>query len=322
MTLLSVRHLKTYFYTYAGTVKALEDVSIEVPEGQTLGLVGETGCGKSVTALSILRLVEVPGRIVGGEAFFEGQDLLRRSDQEMRDIRGKQIAMIFQNPTAYINPVYTIGDQICDVIKVHGNLPKEEVKKAAIEALKLVEMPDPQKVMTRYSHELSIGMQQRVMIAMALSCKPRLLIADEPTTALDVTVQAQVLKLMAETKQRLGTTILLITHNLGVVAEYCDRIAVMYSGYVVEEADTVEIFDKSVHPYTSALLKCVPKIGSDATRLLTIPGFVPNLVNPPSGCRFNPRCQYAEEICKQQVPPIKEVTRNHSVLCHFAERLS
>ncbi|MBS7655713.1 ABC transporter ATP-binding protein [Candidatus Bathyarchaeota archaeon] len=360
--LLKIRNLKTYFFTYAGVVKALDGVNIDVYKGETMALVGETGCGKSVTSLSILRLIQPPGKIVEGEIWFKGKDLLKLTDEEMRKIRGKEIAMVFQDPATYINPVLTIGDQIAEVIMLHQDLRKEalemkieelteklerkpseklknkieefkealknpislskrEIKKAAlkkaIEVLRLVKMPSPEKIITQYPHELSGGMRQRAMIAMALSCKPDLLIADEATTALDVTIQAQILKLINEVKKEVETSILIITHDLGVVAETCDRIAVMYAGLIIEEADTLSLFKNPLHPYTKGLLNAIPKLHGSSSRLKIIPGAVPNLINPPSGCRFHPRCEYAMNICKEKEPKLNEIEFNHKVSCHL-----
>ncbi|MBS7658367.1 ABC transporter ATP-binding protein [Candidatus Bathyarchaeota archaeon] len=360
--LLKIRNLKTYFFTYAGVVKALDGINLDVYKGETMGLVGETGCGKSVTSLSILRLIQPPGRIVNGEIWFKGKDLLKLTDEEMRKIRGKEIAMVFQDPATYINPVLTIGDQIAEVIMLHQDLKKdvlemkineltkklekhpneklkikiEEFKKAlknppapskremkkaalkkAVEVLKLVKMPYPEKVVVQYPHELSGGMRQRAMIAMALSCKPDLLIADEATTALDVTIQAQILNLLNEIKKEVETSILVITHDLGLVAEICDRVAVMYAGHIIEEAETFSLFKNPMHPYTKGLLNAIPKLHDNPKRLKTIPGFVPNLINPPSGCRFHPRCEYAMDICQKQEPKLIEVELNHKVSCHL-----
>lgn len=323
--ILSVRNLKTYFYTYAGVVKALEDVNLDVYKGESVGLVGETGCGKSVTALSILRLIDFPGKIVEGEILFKGEDLLKKGDKEMQEIRGKQIAIIFQDPMTYINPVYTIGEQLSDVILHHQELQGRDAKKVAlrraIDLLKLVKMPDPERVVTQYPHELSGGMRQRVLVAMALSCNPELLIADEGTTFLDVTVQAQIFSLLNEITGKTGASTIIITHDLGIVAENCEKVAIMYAGNIVEYAEKVELFDNPLHPYTKGLLKAIPKIHRSVERLDSIPGSVPDLINPPFGCRFHPRCQYVEEICKREKPERIEVEPGHFVLCHLFDNV-
>lgn len=314
--LLAIRNLKVYFYTYAGVVKAIEDINVDLYKGETLGLVGETGCGKSVTASSILQLIDPPGRIVEGEIFFKGDNLLAKSEKEMRAIRGGKIAMIFQDPTTYLNPVYTIGNQINEVIKVHQRLDsKEEITRMAIEALKLVRMPDPERVINRYPHELSTGMRQRAMIAMMISCRPELLIADEATTALDVTVQAQILQLLRDLKEELNLSMIFITHNFGVVSRICDRVVVMYAGNIVELGSKFDIFDTPLHPYTKMLLGAIPKVDS-LTSLAPIPGTLPNLIKPPLGCRFHDRCPQRNEKCKLQKPELMEIETGHFVACY------
>ena len=341
--ILSIRGLKTYFYTYAGVVRALEGINLDIYPGETVGLVGETGCGKSVTALSVMQLVpDPPGRIVDGEILYHGQDLLESTEQEMQEIRGKKITMVFQDPMTYMNPVMTVGDQIAEVIMLHqtlsGNdgkdtttshgshtervvMSRRGIKKAAmakaIETLKLVRMPYPEKIVKQYPHELSGGMRQRAMIAMALSCGPDLLIADEPTTALDVTIQAQILSLLNELKKEIGTSILLITHDLGIVAEVCDRVGVMYAGKIVELAETKVLFRNPSHPYTQGLLRAIPKLHREMEQLDIIPGSVPNLISPPPGCRFNPRCQFAMKVCSTVFPEPAEVEANHFVSCYL-----
>jgi len=316
MSLVSIRGLKTYFYTYEGVVKALDGVDLDIYKGETLGLVGETGCGKSVTALSIMRLIpDPPGKIVTGEIQFNGENLLGKSDQEMRRIRGNRIAMIFQEPMTSLNPVLTVGDQIAEAIELHQGLSKKGALKKATSILGRVGMPDPEKVVRQYPHELSGGMRQRCMIAMALSCNPDLLIADEPTTALDVTIQAQVLDLMRRLKEEFGSSILFITHDLGVIADMCDRVAVMYAGHVVECADAVTIFRHGAHPYTRGLMNAIPRMVGGQKRLQIIPGMVPNLIHPPSGCRFHPRCAMAKEICGKERPPMVEVEKGHWLSC-------
>jgi oligopeptide/dipeptide ABC transporter ATP-binding protein len=315
--ILSVRNLKVHFYTYAGVVEAIDGVNLDIHKGETLGLIGETGCGKSVTASAILKLIDPPGRIVEGEVLFNGENLLEKNDREMRKIRGSKIAMIFQDPTTYLNPVYTVGDQVAEVIEEHQEQSsKKDIKKLTIDALRLVRMPAPERAVNQYPHELSTGMRQRAMIAMMLSCHPELLIADEATTALDVTVQAQILHLLKELKAKLHLSLLFITHNFGVIAVICDRIAVMYAGRVVEIGSKTDIFDNPLHPYTQGLLGSIPKLGQDTTaRLKSIPGFVPKLINPPSGCRFYDRCAQKTSMCKPRKPELIEVEKNHFVAC-------
>ncbi|MCF2136516.1 MAG: ABC transporter ATP-binding protein [Candidatus Thorarchaeota archaeon] len=378
---LKVKNLYTNFYTYEGVVKALDGVNLFLRKGSTMGLVGETGCGKSVTARSILRLVEPPGRIEGGEVIFykpneetgevEPIDLLQLPDEEMLHIRGKYISIVFQDPATFPNPVFTIGNQIAEVVMLHQDLRREAVEtkideiKAALEQIKddqsekahdrresltrqlkhfeslldnppepdskykkkaalriaertlrLVKMPAPDKIMTQYPHELSGGMRQRALIAMALACNPVIMIADEATTALDVTVQAQVLKLLNDLKAEIGSSIILITHDMGVVAETCDWVTVMYAGTSVESCATAELFAKPRHPYTAGLLYAVPKLHERRERFPQIRGSVPNLISPPTGCRFHPRCDYATEECKQKKPELREISPGHWVACH------
>ncbi|MCD6381148.1 MAG: ABC transporter ATP-binding protein, partial [Candidatus Odinarchaeota archaeon] len=367
------------FYTYEGVVKALEGVNLELYKGKVLGLVGETGCGKSVTALSVMRLVpSPPGKIVGGKIIFDGRNLLELSEEEMRKIRGKEIAMVFQDPMTYLNPVFTIGDQIMEVILQHQDLRRDVIemkidelreelkeyekklnegqlskdafemkrkeieeliskyeemkkdppefgredllkaaKKKAIETLRAVRMPHPEQVINQYPHELSGGMRQRAMIAMMLSCRPKVFISDESTTALDVTIQAQILRLIKELKEKLNMSVIFITHDLGIVAQMCDYVAVMYAGTVAEFTDVHTLFKKPLHPYTNGLLNAIPKLYVKEHRLETIPGNVPNLIDPPPGCRFHPRCPYAMEICRKVVPPLVEVEPGHKVACHL-----
>lgn len=375
--LLRVSGLRTNFYTYEGVVKALDNVEFDLKRGDTLALVGETGCGKSVTSKSILRLVDSPGRIEAGQVIFqdtneEGEmvavDLLQVSEDEMRKIRGNKIAIVFQDPATYPNPVFRIGDQIAEVIALHQDLSrevlemkierlesalklnpeaenqaeiearieeyrsqldapppptekekKEVAKQKTIEMLKLVRMPSAEQIVNQYPHELSGGMRQRALIAMALSCNPRILIADEATTALDVTVQAQVLKLLNELKSELDASIIIITHDLGVVAETCTMVAVMYAGVVVEYTNTEELFSDPIHPYTGGLLRAIPTITQKTDRLLQISGTVPNLIHPPSGCRFHPRCEFATSICSEQRPPREEIKPGHWIECHHPQ---
>ena len=314
---LSIQDLQIYFYTYAGVVKAIDGITLDLYKRETLGLVGETGCGKSVTASAILKLVDSPGKIVGGKILFQGEDLLKKSEQEMRKIRGGKIAMIFQDPTTYLNPVYTVGDQIFEVIREHQKLTsKQELRKSAVEALKLVQLQDPERLVERYPHELSTGMRQRVMIAMMLCCHPTLLIADEATTALDVTVQAQILRLIEELKKELDMSLLFITHNLGVIAAICDRVAVMYAGKILELGSKFDVFDNPLHPYTRGLLGAIPRFDQDFEKeLLVIPGTLPNLMNPPEGCRFYDRCESKLPKCQSTKPELREIEDGHFVSC-------
>jgi len=317
--MLEVRGLKTYFYTEAGVVKAVDGVDFYVDRGEVLGLVGESGCGKSVTSFSIMRLVGIPGRIVEGEIIFDGRDLAQLPESEITNIRGNRISMIFQQPTSCLNPVFKIGDQLSEVLEIHQALGKQAGRTRAIELLKMVGIPEPQKRVDAYPHELSGGMAQRVMIAMALACLPELLIADEPTTALDVTIQAQILDLLRRLQAEMDTAIILITHDLGIVADICQRVAVMYAGRIVEQADVLTIFDRPQHPYTVGLLGSVPVLGVVTEQLDVIPGVVPNLVNLPPGCQFAPRCRARVEhglsICTEQEPELKLVAPGHTVRC-------
>ena len=316
--LLKVKDLKTYFFTHEGTVKAVDGINLKVNKGETLGLVGESGCGKSVAALSIMRLIpSPPGKVVGGKIHFEGKNLLELGEKEMRKIRGRKISMIFQEPMTSLDPMFTIGDEIAEVIKLHQGLNKDEARKKAIESLRIVGMPDPEKRINEYPHELSGGMRQRAMIAMALSCNPALLIADEPTTALDVTIQAQILRLIDELRKKFGTSVLLITHDLGVIAETCDNVAVMYAGHIVEHTDVNTLFRNPLHPYTKGLMKSIPRLDVVAERLEIIRGLVPNLLDMPPGCPFHPRCDFCSEICTKELPKLIEVEKNHLVRCHL-----
>lgn len=318
--LLKVKNLKTYFFTHEGTVKAVDGISFKINQGETLGLVGESGCGKSVTALSIMRLIpHPPGKIVNGEIYFEGKNLLELNGKEMRKIRGKKISMIFQEPMTSLDPVFTIGDEIMESIQLHQGLKKEEAREKAIESLKIVGMPDVKKRINNYPHELSGGMRQRAMIAMALSCNPTLLIADEPTTALDVTIQAQILRLINELKEKFGASVMLITHDLGVIAEMCDYVAVMYAGHIVEYTDVDTLFRNPLHPYTKGLNKSMPRLDVEAKRLDTIKGLVPNLLDVPSGCPFHPRCDFCFEKCIKEMPELVEAEDHHLVKCHLVK---
>ncbi|WP_193550800.1 ABC transporter ATP-binding protein [Salicibibacter kimchii] len=301
---LETDHMKTSFHTEEGSVEVINDISLSVSEGETLAIVGESGSGKSVSALSILRLLDNKGKVTGGNIWFNGQNLTDINKEEMRNIRGRDISMIFQDPMTSLDPVYTIGDQIIEAIQIHENLGKEEYYKRALELLRLVGLPDAKNRMNSFPHQLSGGQRQRVMIAIALSCRPKLLIADEPTTALDVTVQAQIMKLLKQLQMELGTSILLVTHDLGVVAEMADRVAVIYAGQVVEQTDVKTLFFSPSHPYTEALLKSIPRLEGDLKQKLEpIKGSIPNLTDLPSGCRFHPRCPYVSEKCEQEEPP-------------------
>ncbi len=313
--LLDVRNLKTYFFTSEGLVKAIGGISFTIGEGETLALVGESGCGKSMTALSLLRLVPSPGKIVEGEIFFADQDLLHIPEEEMRRIRGNRIAMIFQEPMTSLNPVFRIGTQIGEVLKLHKGLEGKAVTEAAAELLHQVGIPSPTQRVREYPHQLSGGMRQRVMIAMALAGDPQLLIADEPTTALDVTIQAQIMELLHQLKEQRNMATLLITHDLGVVAESADRVAVMYAGLIVEYASVKAIFEEPHHPYTKGLLACIPRLGEKKSRLVPISGIVPSAANLPTGCSFLDRCPENFATCKNQVPPLKEVNPGHLVRC-------
>jgi oligopeptide/dipeptide ABC transporter ATP-binding protein len=321
--ILEIKSLKTQFFTEAGIVRAVDGIDLKVKRGEVLGIVGESGCGKSVTSLSIMRLIGKPGRIVGGEIFFDDKDLLTLPESKLEDIRGNRISMIFQQPQSCLNPVFRIGDQLTEALYIHLKLSREEAEKRALELLTMVGIPEPQSRLKAFPHELSGGMAQRVMIAMALACEPELLIADEPTTALDVTIQAQILDLMRHLQAKMDTAIILITHDLGVVAEMCDRIVVMYAGRVVEEAEVVDLFQNAKHPYTSALIGSTPVLGQADKDLVTIPGSVPNLVNLPAGCKFAPRCLARIENgltrCTEEEPELKMVAPNHTVRCWLYE---
>jgi len=374
-TLLKIQDLRLYFFTLLGVVKALDGVDLRVERGDTLGLVGETGCGKSVTALSTIRLVPIPpAKIMEGRVFFEGNDLTKLNEEQIRSIRGHKISVVFQEPATSLNPVLKTGDQVAEVIMIHQDLaaealevkinnlrareiwlrskglsslsqvlaPEKKIKRLemlrdnpprpskrdlrqaalgrAVQLLRLTGLPDPERTAQRYPHELSGGMRQRVMIAIALSCNPDLLIADEPTSSLDVTIQAQIIQLMRELKSQLGSSILLITHHLGLVAHMCNKVAVMYAGRVVEYAATTELFKSPLHPYTKALLKSVPRLREEVERLDSIPGIVPDLLNPPQGCRYHPRCESAIALCRENRPRLVEATPNHLVSCHLVRR--
>ncbi|MDI9644073.1 MAG: ABC transporter ATP-binding protein [Candidatus Verstraetearchaeota archaeon] len=314
MNLLEIENLKTYFFTEAGVVKALDGVTFNVEKGCTIGLVGESGSGKSVTAQSVLRIVPRPGRIVGGKILFNGEDILAKKESEMRSYRGKKISLIFQDPTSSLNPVFTIGNQLSDIVMQHNRVKKDEAAEAVVKALKLVKLPDPEEALTRYPHQFSGGMKQRICIARALLLNPDLLFADEPTTNLDVTIQAQIIALLVDLQKNIGLTLVMITHDMGIVTQMCKCVVVLYAGKVMEIGSIEKIFEMP-HPYTEALLKAVPRL--DQTRkLISIPGNIPNLIEPPSGCRFHPRCQYAVERCKEEVPPLQDVGGGHMISCH------
>ncbi len=317
--LLDIRDLRTFFYTLDGVVKAVDGVDFHVCPGEVVGLVGESGCGKSVTSLSAMRLVAYPGKIESGEIIFDGTNLLELPAKEMTKIRGRRMSMIFQQPTACLNPVYNTEYQLVEVYRIHQNLKRKVGRERALELLRQVGIPDPERRLKAFPHELSGGMAQRVMIAMALACNPDLLIADEPTTALDVTIQAQILDLMRDIQAQLGSAIVLITHDLGVVAEMASRVAVMYAGQIVEETDIRTLFNDPKHPYTVGLIGSIPVLGEIQDELVTIPGNVPNLINLPPGCRFAPRCRARVEnnleICLQEIPELKPIAPGHAVRC-------
>jgi oligopeptide transport system ATP-binding protein len=321
-TLLAVRDLRTYFETEDGTVKAVDGVSFEVKRGETLGIVGESGSGKSVANLSLMRLIpDPPGKIVSGSVIFHGRDLLKLSPREIRELRGKRIAMIFQDPMTSLNPFMRVSRQLMEVTELHLGHSKEQARAHAVKMLEHVSIPDAAERVDSYPHELSGGMRQRVMIAMALACQPELLIADEPTTALDVTIQAQILELIKELKSETGASVILITHDLGVVAGMTDHVIVMYAGRIFEQAPTTELFQRPGNPYTRGLLRSVPDPTAELGRLYQIPGQPPDLAHLPAGCPFAARCERAEEICTREFPPFVELTTSHHSLCHFANEV-
>lgn len=314
MNILEVENLKTYFFTEAGVVKALDDVSFSVKKGQIVGLVGESGSGKSVTALSVLRIVPRPGKIVGGRIIFEGEDLLLKKEEEMRKYRGRKISIIFQDPTSSLNPLFTIGSQLSDIVIQHQKLKKDEALDVVVKALKLVKLPDPERAIHQYPHQFSGGMKQRICIARALLLNPEFLFADEPTTNLDVTIQAQIINLLKDLQKNLGMTLVMITHDMGIVAEMCEEVIVLYAGNVMEIGRVEDVFEFP-HPYTEALLKAVPRLDM-SKKLLPIPGSIPNLIDPPPGCRFHPRCKYAIDVCRYEKPKLEEVGNSHFIACH------
>ncbi len=316
--LLEIRGLKTQFATDDGVIRAVDGVDLTIDPGETLGVVGKSGCGKTVTALSVLKLIAMPpGQIVGGQILWRGRDLVGCGTQEMRRIRTSEIGIVFQEPMTSLNPVYTVGDQIAEAVRAHEKLGRRTARERAVEMLRLVRIPNPERRVHDYPHQFSGGMRQRVMIAMALSCNPKLLIADEPTTALDVTIQAQILDLLLEMKSRLGMAVMLITHAMGVVAETAQRVVVMYAGKVVEEAPVGELFARPRHPYTQGLIRSIPRLDREGrkVRLEAIPGVVPSLLDPAPGCRFAPRCRFAMAACSRVTPDLREVGPGHKVAC-------
>ena len=313
--LLSVNKLKTHFLTPEGVIRAVDDVSFKIDKGKVLGLVGESGCGKSVTALSLMRLIPQPGRIISGEIFFDGRDLLKLGNEEIRKLRGNRMAMVFQDPMTSLNPVFTIGNQISEIFRVHKGLKRSEAMNKAQFLLQRVGIPDPSRRIKEYPHQLSGGMKQRVMIAMAISCEPSLIIADEPTTALDVTIQAQILRLLRELIETSNTALILISHDLGVIAEMADEVAIMYAGKIVEYANTADLFAAPLHPYTIGLLQSIPRGEEKKKRLQTIEGSVPRLTDLPEGCMFNPRCKYVVEQCRRDEPELVDSGCGHLVRC-------
>lgn len=317
--LLNINGLKTHFFTKRGVVPSVDGVSIEIPAGKIIGIVGESGCGKSVTSLSVMGLVQRPGRVVEGTIEFEGKNLLQMNKTQMRKIRGNEISMIFQEPMTSLNPVYTVGRQVSEALTIHENIDRDEAKKRVVEIFKSVGIPEAEKRYNSYPHQLSGGLRQRIMIGMAMICSPKLMIADEPTTALDVTIEAQILHLMRELRNKNNTSIMMITHNLGVVAELCDYVYVMYAGKVMEQAEVNELFDNTLHPYTNGLLRSMPRMNSSDEKLYSIKGVVPNLLKLPKGCRFSPRCERATEKCFRQEPGLYRIDNNHSVRCFLYE---
>jgi oligopeptide transport system ATP-binding protein len=322
MSLLEIRSLRTHFKTPHGTVRAVDDISLDIGAGEVLGIVGESGCGKSVLALSILHLLPMPpAYFAGGQIIFEGRDLLQATAEEVRKIRGNRISMIFQEPMSALNPVFTIGNQLSEVFRVHWSLGGSEALAKSAEMLEKVGVPAPHRRVREYPYQLSGGMRQRVMIAMALACRPALLIADEPTTALDVTIQAQILDLMGQLREELATAIVIISHDLGVIAETAGRVAVMYTGQIMESADTLSLFANPLHPYTRGLMQAIPSLAASAaqTELYEIAGVVPSLLDLPAGCPFNPRCPQVDAICRNQKPALREIAEGHRVACWMVE---
>jgi len=320
-TILNIEGLKTYFFTEAGIVKAVDGISFNLKKGESLGLVGESGSGKTVTALSVLRIVPKPGKIVEGKVEFNGDDLLKKTEKEMQRIRGSKIAIIFQDPSSSLNPVYNVESQLRDVLMAHQTMSKTEARKKVIELLEVVGIPEAETRMHEYPHQFSGGMKQRVAIARALACEPTLLFADEPTTNLDVTIQAQVLDLLNDLKKKFGMSLVMITHDMGIIAKMTTRVVILYAGNVCEIAKTPDLFERPRHPYTEALLAAVPRLDMRKT-LRVIPGNIPNLIEPPSGCRFHPRCKYAKRRCEEEIPELEEVEPGHFVACHEWRNIS
>ncbi|MGO1371627.1 MAG: ABC transporter ATP-binding protein [Senegalia sp. (in: firmicutes)] len=318
--ILKIKNLETSFFTRKGEVQAVRGINFNVEKGEVLGIVGESGSGKSVTSMSIMNLIKKPGKIKKGDIIFDGENINNYSKKKLRNIRGNEISMIFQDPMTSLNPVYTVGEQMVDILIKNKGLNKKQAIIEVIESLEAVGIPSPETRIDNYPHEFSGGMRQRAMIAMALSCKPKLLIADEPTTALDVTIQAQILELMKELKDKTNTSIIIITHDLGVVAETCDRIIVMYGGLIMEEGTTEEIFYNTNHPYTKGLLNSIPKLG-DENKLLPIEGFPPNLLEPPKGCPFYDRCDYKMDICKEEIPKSYKLSDTHKSMCFLNRKV-
>jgi oligopeptide/dipeptide ABC transporter ATP-binding protein len=319
--LINVKDLTTYFYTEFGVVRAVEGISFHINKGEFFGLVGESGCGKTVAALSCLNLVRFPGMIEKGQVWFKGKDLLKLKTDEIRKIRGAEISMIFQDPLSSLNPVFTVGEQIAEVIRLHERVKKDVARERAIKLMEEVGIPLARERFDDYPHQFSGGMRQRVMISRSLSCNPTLLIADEPTTALDVTIQAQILDIIRGLQKKFGMAVLLITHNLGIIAENCSRVSVMYGGHIVETALVKTIYKDPRHPYTRALMAAIPQLHKSIDKLETLPGSVPDLIDPPTGCRFHPRCPYAKSKCAEVVPPLVNWTPEHEVACHFHEEI-
>lgn len=317
---LQINNLKTQFFTSKGVIPAVDDVSITIPKGKIVGLVGESGCGKSMTAMSIMQLLRKPGKVMGGEILFQGKNLLTCTKQELRDIKGNRISMIFQEPMTSLNPVYTVGRQVREAIMLHQDISKEQAKEKVLKIFRQVGIPEPERRYNAFPHQLSGGLRQRVMIGMAMVCEPELLIADEPTTALDVTIEAQILQLMKKLRDEHGTSILLITHNMGVVAEVCDYVYVMYAGKVMEQSETFELFRNTLHPYTTGLLRSIPQMEDKKERLYSIKGMVPNLLNLPSGCSFCNRCEHATKHCEAERPDNYEINDLHSTRCFLYEK--
>ena len=318
--LLKIKNLKTHFFTKRGVIPAVDGIDIELPKGKIIGIVGESGCGKSMTAMSIMQLIQKPGKIVDGSIYLEGVNLLNLDNSQMRDIRGNRISMIFQEPMTSLNPVYKVGKQVSEAIILHQGLNKKDAKEKVLDMFNKVGIPEPERRYNSFPHQLSGGLRQRVMIGMAMVCNPKLMIADEPTTALDVTIEAQILHLMRNLRKNQGTSIMLITHNLGVVAEICDFVYVMYAGKIMESANVYELFENPSHPYTKGLMNSIPKMTESKGKLYTIKGMVPNLLKLPKGCRFCPRCENAMSICTQQEPKLYKVDEEHYARCFLYDK--